>query len=100
MKHDSIIVTVAIFIVIVNITATCLINRSDNDKVISEGLKIVRNPTNSYPTVTSEFGGTYIVVVIDGCQYLASQTYAGHYVVSHKGNCTNIIHKTNFNVEK
>jgi hypothetical protein len=34
------------------------------------------------------------IVVRDGCEYYANPTAGGNYVFTHKGNCTNIIHKS------
>jgi hypothetical protein len=34
----------------------------------------------------------YEIVVINGCEYLATQSAAGHYALTHKGNCKNHIH--------
>lgn len=34
----------------------------------------------------------YNIVVIEGCQYLATTTYGGYETLCHKGNCTNAIH--------
>lgn len=36
----------------------------------------------------------YSIVKIEGCEYLECDTYAGHYVYTHKGNCSNPIHLT------
>lgn len=41
-----------------------------------------RNPGNKPDTT-----------VIEGCEYFLCDTYAGHYVLVHKGNCTNTIHQ-------
>jgi hypothetical protein len=34
-----------------------------------------------------------LVIVIDGCEYFKCDTYAGYYVYTHKGNCTNHVSK-------
>lgn len=48
----------------------------------------------------SNYIGTYNVglwsfdcITIDSCEYLLSYTYGDHYVITHKGNCKNPIHK-------
>lgn len=41
----------------------------------------------------TETGINYAVVVIDGCQYLQFKTDF-YDAITHKGNCTNAIHKT------
>ena len=33
------------------------------------------------------------IVVIDGCEYIDNMTYPGNSVYTHKGNCTNVIHR-------
>lgn len=33
------------------------------------------------------------VEVLEGCQYFACRTYAGSVVYTHKGNCTNALHR-------
>ncbi len=35
----------------------------------------------------------YNVVVIDGCEYIESQTAYRYYVITHKGNCKNHVKK-------
>ncbi len=39
-----------------------------------------------------ENGFDYKITIIDGCQYIEFHTY-GYPSVTHKGNCTNLIHK-------
>jgi len=36
----------------------------------------------------------YRIINIDGCEYIEMNTY-GHIIVTHKGNCTNCIHRLN-----
>jgi len=40
----------------------------------------------------SEVEGTRIVT-IDGCEYIDNVSYVGYHVYTHKGNCTNSIHR-------
>jgi hypothetical protein len=35
----------------------------------------------------------YPVVVIGGCEYLQYKTHYKHFGITHKGNCTNEVHK-------
>lgn len=34
------------------------------------------------------------IEIIDGCQYLQFPTYYGYYTYTHRGNCTNQIHRS------
>jgi hypothetical protein len=33
------------------------------------------------------------VTLIDGCEYIVTTTYMNHETLTHKGNCTNMIHR-------
>ena len=48
---------------------------------------------NSEETVKDSNGESFIVVEIEGCEYLKCKMYRGYNVLCHKGNCKNIIHK-------
>lgn len=43
--------------------------------------------------VSDSLGGVYLVVEIEGCEYLKMKSSEGpYYVITHKGNCKNPIH--------
>jgi predicted transporter len=44
-------------------------------------------------TTTASNGSEFEVITIEGCEYLKFYTYGFSHVYTHKGNCTNIIHK-------
>jgi len=53
----------------------------------------IKAPGNSYTFKTSD-NRYYAITIIDGCQYLRFYNLHGD-TFTHKGNCTNIIHRTN-----
>ena len=51
------------------------------------------NENSTTITTQADGVGELTVVKIDGCEYFQNYTRDGHYVYTHKGNCTNPIHK-------
>ena len=51
----------------------------------------IANDNNNQDSIQKYVDGKVNVVVIDNCQYIATQL--SPLVITHKGNCTNCIHK-------
>ena len=49
---------------------------------------------DSTVTTTNPSGFAYTIINIEGCEYLKYWTYC-YWSITHKGNCTNIIHQHN-----
>lgn len=50
-----------------------------------------------YTIVKSDNGYNFIVVKIDGCEYIEARSAYGYFSYAHKGNCSNPIHIYNTN---
>lgn len=50
-------------------------------------------PPGIQEDISTKPEGAYRVVVLDGCEYLEGETYRSYYSLTHKGNCSNPVHR-------
>jgi len=44
----------------------------------------------------TETGYKYRTTTIEGCEYFVNRSYGTYYILTHKGNCTNVIHRSGY----
>ena len=58
---------------------------------------IVRSlPSKPKSQTKTENGYEYQATTIEGCEYFVNRSYSGYYGLTHKGNCTNVIHRSEY----
>ena len=53
-------------------------------------------PSKPKSQTKTENGYEYQTTTIEGCEYFVNRSYSGHYGLTHKGNCTNVIHRSEY----